>query len=211
MTFSPTSPSTSLSFSSFPLSSCTSCCLSPSSSWMSWTTTTRTAAEEPSPQDYNNSSTDSMTADHKDLSEDCELETITDTLSWYKIWQLYGLNHISVKQKLYKKQKKSLQKFLESTRKPKVIYTDNSLEFGKTCEDLSCNHRTSTLHRSETNGIAERAVRRRKEVTFAVLLQWGLDEKLWADSLECYCELRNIQDLLSDGKTPYERLFGKPF
>ena len=32
---------------------------------------------------------------------------------------------------------KSLMKFQEPTRKPKVIYTDNSLEFGKACEDLS--------------------------------------------------------------------------
>ena len=29
--------------------------------------------------------------------------------------------------------------------------------------------------------------------------------------MEWYCYLRNIQDLLSDGKTPYERRFGKPF
>ena len=28
--------------------------------------------------------------------------------------------------------------------------------------------------------------------------------------MECYCHLRNVQDLLSDGKTPYERLFGEP-
>ena len=32
-----------------------------------------------------------------------------------------------------------------------------------------------------------------------------------ADSMECYCYLRNMQDLLSDGKTPYERRFGIPF
>ena len=29
------------------------------------------------------------------------------------------------------------------------------LEFGKSCEELSWNHRTNTLHRSETNGIAD--------------------------------------------------------
>ena len=29
--------------------------------------------------------------------------------------------------------------------------------------------------------------------------------------MECYCCLRNIQDLLFDGKTPYERRFGMPF
>ena len=98
--------------------------------------------------------------------------------------------------------------FLAPGRKPKVIYTDNSLEFGKAFEDLSWNQCTSTPHRSETNGIAERAVRRMSEGTPVVLLQSGLDEKWWADSMECYFYLRNIQDLSSDGKTPYERRFG---
>ena len=69
---------------------------------------------------------------------------------------------------------------METERNPKVIYTDNSLEFGKACEDLSWNHYTSTPHRSETNGIAERAVRRVKEGTSAVLLQSGLNESWWA-------------------------------
>ena len=103
------------------------------------------------------------------------------------------------------------QRSLEPNRKPKVIYTDNSLEFGKACEDLSWNRCTSTPNRSETNGTAERAVRRVKEGTSAVLLQSGLDETWWADSLECYCFLRNVQDLLSDWKTPYELRFGEPF
>ena len=29
--------------------------------------------------------------------------------------------------------------------------------------------------------------------------------------MECCCDLRNVQDLLADGKTPYERRFGEPF
>ena len=66
-------------------------------------------------------------------------------------------------------------------------------------------------HRSETHGVAERAVRRIKEGTSAVLLQSGLDKKWWADSMECSTYLRNIQDLLSDGKTPHERRFEVPF
>ena len=61
---------------------------------------------------------------------------------------------------------------------------------------------TSPPHRSETTGIVERAVRRIKEGTSDVLLQSGLDEKGWVGSMECYCYLRNFQDLLSDGKTP---------
>ena len=118
---------------------------------------------------------------------------------------------VSVQNKNSQEIERSLQKFLEPKRKRKVIYTGNSLEFGKVCEDLSWNHCTSTPHRSETNGIAERALRRVKEGTFAVLLQSGLDEKWWADSMECCTYLRNIQDLLNDGKTPCERRFGQPF
>ena len=115
------------------------------------------------------------------------------------------------KAKTSRETEKSLRKFLEPFEKPKVIYTDSSLEFGKACEDLTWNHRTSTHHRSDTNGIAEKAVRRIKEGTSAVLLQSGLDEKWWADSTECYSYLRNIQDLFSAGKTPYEKRSGEPF
>ena len=105
-----------------------------------------------------------------------------------------------------------MQKFLEPTKKPKVIYTTNSSEFAKSCEDLSWNHCTSTPHRSETHGIAERAVRRVKEGTYAVLLQSGLGNEWWADSMECCCHLRKYSGyFLSDGKTPYERRFGEPF
>ena len=131
-------------------------------------------------------------------------EIIIDTLLWYKIWQLSGYNPTHANKNLSGNPE-------EPTRKPKVIYTDNSLEFGKACEDLSWNHCTSTPHRSETNGIAKRAVRRVKEGTSAVLLQSGLDEKWWVDSMECYSYLRNIQDLLSDGKTLYESRFGMQF
>ena len=115
------------------------------------------------------------------------------------------------KTKTSQETQRSLQKFLKPDRKPKVIYTDNSLEFGKACEDLSWNQGTSTPNRSETHGIAERTVRSVKEGTSEVLLQSGLDEKWWADSMECYTYLRNVTDLLSDGKTPYERRFGQPF
>ena len=105
----------------------------------------------------------------------------------------------------------SLRKFLEPSEKPKVICTDNPLEFGKSCEELSWNHCASAPHRSETDGTAERAVRRVKEGPSAVLLRSGLDEKWWAGSMKCSCRLRNVQDLLADGRTPYERRFGEPF
>ena len=56
-----------------------------------------------------------------------------------------------------------------------------------------------------------RAVRRVKEGTSALLLQSGLNDRWWADSLECYTYLRNVKDLLSNGKTPYDRRFGQSF
>ena len=116
---------------------------------------------------------------------------------------------ISVQTKTSQETQRSLQKFLEPIGILKSLIL--SLEFGKACEDPSWNHCTSTPHRSETHGIAKRAVRRVKEGTSAVLLQSGLNESWWADSTECYTYLRHVTDLLSDGKTPYERRFGQPF
>ena len=115
------------------------------------------------------------------------------------------------KTKTSQETEKSLQKFLEPTRKPRVFYTDNSLEFGNSCDESSWILWTSTPHRSEINGIAERTVRRIKEGTSAVLLRSSLDENWWADSMECHCYLRNIPAHLSGEKTPYERRFGEPF
>ena len=54
-------------------------------------------------------------------------------------------------------------------------------------------------------------MRRVKEGTSAVLLQSGLNESWWADSMQFYTYLRNVTDLLPDGKTHYERRFGQPF
>ena len=51
-------------------------------------------------------------------------------------------------------------------------------------------------------------MRRVKEGASAVLLQSGLNESWWADSMECYTYLRNVTDL-TDGKTPNGRRFGK--
>ena len=154
---------------------------------------------------------DLITADHKVLSDKCESRNNHQYAVVVQGLATQWLQSYSYKTKTSQETQKTLQKFLEPTRKPKVLYTDKSLEFGKSCDELSWNHCTSTPHRSETNGIAERAVRRIKEGTSAVLMQSGLDENLWADSTECNCHLRNNQDLLSDGKTPYERRFGKPF
>ena len=151
---------------------------------------------------------DLITADHKVLSDNCESRNNHRYAVVVQDLATQWIQAYPCKPKTSQETMRSLQKFLEPERKPKVIYTDNSLEFGKACEDLCWNHCTSTPHRSGTNGIAERAVRRVKEGTSAVLLQSGLNESWWADSMVCYTYLRNVTDLLSDGKTPYEDVLG---
>ena len=154
---------------------------------------------------------DLITADHKVLSDNCESRNNHRYAVVVQDLATQWIQAYPCKNKTSQETQRSLQKFLEPHRNPKVMYTDNSMGFGKACEDLSWNHCTSTPHRSETNGSAKRAVRRVKEGTSAVLLQSGLNESWWADSMECYTYHRNVTDLLSDGKTPYERRFGQPF
>ena len=154
---------------------------------------------------------DLITADHKVLSEGCESRNNHRYAVVVQDMVTKWIQSYPCKTKTSQEKQRSLQKFLEPNRKPKVIYTDNSLEFGKACEDLSWNHCTSTPHRSETNGIAERAVRRVKEGTSAALLQSGLDEQWWADSVECHTYLRNIQDLLIDGEDSIRKAFWRIF
>ena len=119
---------------------------------------------------------DLITADHKVHSDNCESRNNHRYAVVVQDFATPWMQAYPCKTKTSQETQGSLQKFFEPDRKPEVIYTDNSLEFGKACEDLSRNHCTSTPHRSETNGIAERAVRRVKEGTCAVLLQSGLDE-----------------------------------
>ena len=85
------------------------------------------------------------------------------------------------------------------------MYTDNSLEFGEACEDLQLHHCTSTFHRSETDGIVDRAVRRVKEGTSSMLPQSGLDEKWWAESMDCHCYLRNVRERIVQASVCVQR------
>ena len=88
---------------------------------------------------------DLITADHKVLSDNCESR---DNHRYAVVVQDLATQWIQsypCKTKTFQETQRSLQKFLQPKRKPKVIYTDNSLEFGKACEDLCWNHCTSSL------------------------------------------------------------------
>ena len=113
---------------------------------------------------------DLITAYHKLLSDNCESRNNHRHAVVVQDLATQWIQAYPCKNKTSQETQRSLQKFLERERKPKAIYTDS-----KACEDLSWHHCTSTPHRSETNGIAERAVRRVKEGISAVLLQSGLN------------------------------------
>ena len=93
---------------------------------------------------------------------------------------------------------------MEPTRKHKVIYADNSLEFGKACEDLSWNHCPSTPQRPETNKIAERV----ELLQHCCNQVWMKNGGRISWNVPAICD--TIQDPLSDGRTPYERRFDEP-
>ena len=93
--------------------------------------------------------------------------------------------------------------FLGPKTKAKHIYTDGSLEFEAAMKRLHIPHDTSTPNRHETNGVAERAVRRVKEGTSCALVQSGFPLSWWSDAMECFCFLHTIIDLNANGQTPY--------
>ena len=114
---------------------------------------------------------DLITADHKVLGEGGEPRHNHRFAVVLQDLATHWIQSCPCKTKTSRETERSLQKFFEPTDKPNVINSDTSFKNGKSCEDLSWNDRTSTHHRSETDGIAERAVRRVEEGTSAVLLQ----------------------------------------
>ena len=108
---------------------------------------------------------DLITAEHKILNEGSESRNNYRYAVVVQDLTIQRTQSHPCKTKTSQETEKNLRKFLEPSQKPKVIYTKDSSEFCKSCEELSWNHRTSTPHRSETSGIAERVVRRVKEGT----------------------------------------------
>ena len=139
------------------------------------------------------------------------LETIIGMQSWCRTWPPNGSSRICAKRKLLRKPKgacKSSWSQIGNLKSFTLTIPRNLAKLVKIFPGIIVRqHHTD----QKTNGIAERAVRKVKEGTSAVLLQSGLNENWWADSVECYTYLRNVQDLWSDGKTPYERPFGELF
>ena len=103
-----------------------------------------------------------IAADHKVLSEGCESRNNHRCAIVVQDLTTQWIQSYPWKTKTSQETQRSLQKFLEPNRKPEVIYTDNSLEFGKACEDLSWNHCTSTPHRSDMGLLKEQYAKWKK-------------------------------------------------
>ena len=134
---------------------------------------------------------DLITADHKVLSDNFESRNNHRCAIVVQDLATQWIQAYPCKTKTSQETQRSLPKFLEPERNPKVIYTVNSWEFG--------------------NGIAERAVRRVKEGTSAVLLQSALIESWWADSMDVtlICETSQIYYLM--GGRPFKDVLGNHF
>ena len=110
--------------------------------------------------------------------KDVNLETIIDMLSSCRTWPPNGSSRIRAKQKLLRKHKGACKSSWSRTGSLKLFTMTIPWNLAKVVKIFPGIIVHRPPHRSETNGIAERAVRRVKEGTSAVLLQSGLNEKL---------------------------------
>ena len=105
---------------------------------------------------------------------------------------------------------KALKRFL-GTQIPDRVYADGAGENRKAVEGLGIPFDSSTPCRSQSNGVAERAVRKVEEGTACVLAQSGFDMSWWPEASRCYCFLHCVSTIQSNGSTAYETRFGAPF
>ena len=137
------------------------------------------------------------------------LETITDMQSWCRTWPPNGSRHIRTQQKLHKKPREACKSSWSPTGILKSFTLTipwNSAKHVKISPVIIA--RLHHIDQRLTGLLKEQCAELRK-APLQYCLQSGLNESWWADSMECYTYLRNVTDLLSDGKTPYERRFGK--
>ena len=80
---------------------------------------------------------DMITADHQVLNEGGDSRNNHRYSVMVRDLATEWVQSGSCKTKTSQETERSLRKFLEPPEKPKVIYTDKSLEFGESCEDLS--------------------------------------------------------------------------
>ena len=155
---------------------------------------------------------DLITADHTVFNEGCESR---NNLRYAVVVQDLATQDsiLSVQNKDFTEEtEKSLRKFLDPSHKPQVIFfSDNSLEFANLVKIydgiIDLQHLIDPRHMAL---LKEPYEEWKKELQQYCYSQAWM-KNVVAGSMECYCHLRKVQDLLADGKAPYERLFWEPF
>jgi hypothetical protein len=149
-----------------------------------------------------------LTADHivaqsledQSMDGDRDAVVITDRATGF-------LDCYPVRSKSAEDAYKAFQEFLGPRVFPLLVYTDNSQELIRALTDLGVVHEKALPYRPQSNGVAERAVRRVLEGSRSVLLQSGLPPPFWSYACRHFCFAHNIS--MSDGDSPWNRRFAK--
>ena len=159
---------------------------------------------------------DQITADHAILEKDEHPEALDRVALIVQDRATNWLQAYPDKRHDTKATKAALERFIGPEGKCKYAYTDGSGELRNAMNELEITHDSSTPHRPQTNGVAERAVRRTKEGTSALLAQSGFSYAWWGRAMITFGFLRNIIDSMpgaagARGTTPYRRRCGRDF
>ncbi len=106
--------------------------------------------------------------------------------------------------------KAAMQEFLRSDDKVENFWTDNAPELAQAARELNYRHHRPADNRPQSNGVAERAMRRILEGTRSTLHRSGMDHAYWHLAMRCFCANSNFTDPWGPtAYTPHELRFNK--
>ena len=100
----------------------------------------------------------------------------------------------------------SMKDFAGPVAEVKYFHSDGACELVKAATDLGWCHGTSTPGRSETNGVAEAAVKKVTYGTTTVLEHAGFESKWWPRAAKHFCFASCLNK--KDGISPYNLRHG---
>ena len=105
---------------------------------------------------------------------------------------------------------RSLQHFVGPNEKVGIFYSDNAPELVAAIKQLQWRHVLDVPYISQTNAVAERAIRSVLEGTRVNLLQAGLHHSYWPHAARHWCHMSNV--LSRDGQpSPWKPRFNESF
>ena len=109
--------------------------------------------------------------------------------------------------KTYEDTVEALLHFAGPSVRVKSLYADNAPELRQAAKKLGWGFPTATPGQPQSNGLAERTVRKVKEGGRSNLVQSGLSTTWWPYACSHHCFARNVGDV--DGDSAYNKRFGK--